>query len=235
MLDLFSKKIILVFGLVFIASFSQAQQVGSNLPNYDKQWIHFGITMGGNVNSYKIYRDISLNSDDSIMAVNSGRMGGFNLGIISNISFLDHFDFRVIPTLSFAERRIKYLMVNHEYVHKDVESIYLDIPFHFKIKSVRMDNFRFYVLGGGKYAMDMISSANAKNRQAKSLVLTKFSNWSREYGVGTDFYFEMFKFSIEVKVSEGLNNVMVEKPDFRYTTVIDKLLPKTFLVSLHFE
>ena len=91
MFDLFGKKITLSVFLL-IALYGLTQPVGTNLPNYDKEWLHFGITLNSNVSSYKIYRDLSLNTDDSIMTVNSTRNRGFGVGIISNIAFLDYFD-----------------------------------------------------------------------------------------------------------------------------------------------
>ena len=63
---------------------------------------------------------------------------------------------------------------------------------HLKVKSARMDNFRFYMLGGGKYSYNMVSNSNATDEKARYLVITNPGFWALEYGAGTDFYFEMF-------------------------------------------
>jgi len=234
MFDLFGKKITLSVFLL-IALYGLTQPVGTNLPNYDKEWLHFGITLNSNVSSYKIYRDLSLNTDDSIMTVNSTRNPGFGVGIISNIAFLDYFDLRFIPTLSFATRRISYQMVTALPASKATEFINVEFPMHLKVKSARMDNFRFYMLGGGKYSYNMVSNSNATDEKARYLVITDPGFWALEYGAGTDFYFEMFKFSLEVKLTDGMGSILKDGQTLRYATVIDKLIPKTILFSLHFE
>ena len=234
MLHIFSRKIVLIF-LISIGGFALAQPLGTNLPNYDKMWLHFGITINSNVSSYKIHRDLSLNTDDSIMLVNPTRMPGFGVGIISNIAFWNHFDLRFIPTLSIANRRLAYLMVTGQRQNKDAEFISVEFPLHLKVKTQRMDNFRMYLIGGGTFSYNMMSNFNATDDKSRYMVITKPGFWGLEYGIGTDFYMEMFKFSIEVKLTEGVTNILKQDQTLRYASVINKLFPKTILFSLHFE
>lgn len=204
-----------------------------NLPTYDKKQLHFGITMAINTSSFKVYKDISFPENDSINTVESVTGPGFNLGIISDLRITEHLNLRFIPSLSFAERGIRYEMIDDLEMKKKVESTYLDFPFHFKFKTDRIKDFRFYTLLGNKYAIDMIS--NAKARKAEGRLKTKRHTFFVEYGTGIDLYFQYFKFSIELKFSNGLHNTLVKEADKLYSSVLEKLLPGTFLFSLHFE
>lgn len=234
MFHLLGKKIIGLSVVVLLLGSLKSQVVG-NLPNYDQNWLHFGISMGYSQSSYKIDRSLLLNVDDSILVVEPQKRPGFFLGIITNFAFGDNLDVRFVPSLLFANRSLHYRLVNDLEKVKDVESIFVDFPLLLKVKSKRMGNFRFYLFGGGKFALDMMSNSHAKDPGASNLILVQPDNWFVEYGLGTDHYFEYFKFSIEVKFSEGLNNVHQPNTDLRYSNVINGLFPKGFFVSFHFE
>lgn len=236
MFNLYWKKII-VFVLLTLCFgtynlFSQ-KFPAKNIPNYDKKLIHFGITMAVNSSSFKFEKSNYFNLEDSIMAIEPKRGAGFNLGIISDLSFGEHGDLRFIPSLSFAERTLRYLMIDGSIQSFKVESTYLDFPLLLKIKSDRINDFRLYVVGGYKFSIDMLS--NAESRNAKNKIKLKGTDNFIEYGVGTDIYFEMFKFSLELKFSNSLKNTLVPDPELKNANVLDKLLAKTFLFSLHFE
>ena len=200
--------------------------------------LHFGITMGINRSAFKLYKhasfsDLNKNPIDSINSIETASGMGFNLGIISDLRLTEHLNLRFIPALSFAERGIYYEMGNKINKTKRIESTYLDFPIQLKFKSERIKDFRLYTFLGSKYSIDMISNAKARNALGK--LKTKKHVFFVEYGCGTDFYFEYFKFSIEIKFSNGFNDILVYENDFLYSSVLDRLFPKTFLFSLHFE
>jgi len=229
MYGLYCRKIVLYICCFLSLNYVFAQ----NLPNYDRKPVHFGITMAINSSGFKIYKDISFPQNDSINVVESVAGPGFNLGIISDLRLTEHLNLRFIPALSFAERSLKYLMIKDLEMKKTVESTYLDFPIQLKFKTDRINDCRFYTLGGFKYSVDMIS--NAKARRAEGRLKTGRHSFFVEYGTGLDFYFQYFKFSLEIKISNGMNNTMVPEPDKLYASVLEKLYPRTFLFSLHFE
>lgn len=236
MFNLHWKKIVLI--LLVLLSFgvhrSSAQNYpAKNMPNYDKKLLHFGITMAINRSSFKFEKSEQFLFEDSIMSVEPKGGPGFNLGIISNLCFGEHGDLRFIPSLSFAERSLRYGLMDGTFKSKKVESTYLDFPFHLKLKSDRINDFRFYMIAGYKFSIDMISNAEARNANDK--IKIKGTDNFIEYGIGTDIYFEMFKFSLEMKFSNSLSNILVEDPAFKYASVLEKLLAKTVLFSMHFE
>lgn len=212
-----------------------------NNPDYDNRAVmrvlgmptHFGITLGTNFSRFKIVRGANFFTNDTVYGVESTHGPGANLGLISDFKIGEHFNFRFTPGISFAEKRLNYNLFDSSSVAQKVESTNLDFPFLLKFKSDRIGNFRLYVLGGFKYSMDMASNAQARN--APDQVKIAQSDFSLEYGIGYDYYFEMFKFSIEIKASYGLKNILVQETGLVYSSVLEKLLSKGLTISMHFE
>ena len=145
-----------------------------NLPNYDKQTIHFGFLLG--VNSFnfiptpiKDLRDV-----DSVLVIQPGSGSGFSLGIISNLHMGDNFDLRFMPTLSFGERKLNYkinLLAQDSVISRDkrVESTFLEFPLLLKFKSARLNNGRAYLIGGVKPVIDLASQDKVDDKGEKIL------------------------------------------------------------------
>jgi len=55
-----------------------------------------------------------------------------------------------------------------------------------------------------------------------------------EVGIGFDFYTTYFKFGTELKMSYGLNDLLIQENNI-YTDVIDKITSKISQVSFTFE
>jgi hypothetical protein len=68
---------------------------------------------------------------------------------------------------------------------------------------------RAYVLAGAQYNIDMVSQAKVEN-QDKQYVKLKRNDYGYSIGTGCDFYMEMFKLSLEVKMFNGMGNLLVE-------------------------
>lgn len=216
--------------------FGQKNKV-PNLPKYDKQKIHFGFLLGVNITDFAIKRKGDFNLSDSLYVVESAKQSGFNLGIVSNLRMGNNFDLRFLPQLSFAQRNLIYSIyvngVKYKDVTKKVESTFLEFPLELKFKSNRINNYRIYVLGGGKFGIDMVSQAKVKNKD-KEYVKLRRNDYGYTIGVGLDAYMELFKFSIELKMYNGLSNLLVPDPSV-YSRTLAKLNSKIFLISLTFE
>ena len=79
-----------------------------NLPNYDKQTVHFGFILGINSLNF-MYRPVDdLRQNDTVLAITPGSGNGFNLGIVGNLHLTDNLDLRFLPTLAFGERKLTY-------------------------------------------------------------------------------------------------------------------------------
>jgi len=208
-----------------------------NQPKYDKQKIHFGFLLGINVTDFYIKRSGNFNLSDSLYSVEPAKQTGFNLGIVSNLHLGNHFDLRFLPELSFAQRNLEYSLyingVAAKKVVKKVESTFLNFPLELKFKSQRINNYRLYVVAGGKFGIDMVSQAKVENKD-KEFVKLKRNDFGYTIGAGVDCHMELFKFAIELKMYQGLNNMLVKDPSV-YSRTIDKLNSKIFMVSFTFE
>jgi hypothetical protein len=112
-----------------------------------------------------------------------------------------------------------------------------EFPVGIKIKSDRRNNFRAYVLAGGKYGID-IAAKKVPEDQGEIAINRLMKNnktiLSYEAGIGFDFYFEFFKLSPEFKFSNSLNSIL-KREEHPYTSPIDKLFLRNFVFSLYFE
>ncbi len=236
MLHLFRVQILILAAVAFFSSGAQAQKFRGNYNFLDFQQkpYYFGITLGFNSSSFRPFRSKDFLSSDSIRVVESVNGPGFNLGIVTNLKIGDYFDFRFLPTLSFAERNIEYEGRSGGFANqRKVESVFVELPFHLRYKSAPCQNKRVFVVAGIKYAFDVAS--DSRSRQAESLVKIAPNDLSVEYGAGMQFFFPFFIFSPELKISHGIGNILIYNNRLEESTILDKVLSRTFTISLHFE
>ncbi len=216
---------------------AQLNNVPINLPKYDHQRIHFGFTLGLNSSNFRVQKVDDFKEQDSIYSIEPGAVMGLNLGIISNLRIGNHFDLRFIPALSFAQRNLEYNFYypgsSGNLITKKIESTYLEFPLNLKFKSKRINNYRVYVLAGGRYSIDMVSQAKVQNRD-KDIVKLERYDYGYEIGMGFDFYMTYFKFSPEIKMFNGLNNLLVSE-NTAFARPLKGLKSKIFLISFTFE
>lgn len=220
-----------------LTGFVQVGLFAQNLQRHDNKNIHFGISLGFNVANFDLTHSEAFIYHDSIKVVESPRSPGFNIGIISDLHLGKNMDLRFIPTLLFAEKDLRYSEISSEgdvAVNKTLESIILSFPLTFKYKSDRFfNNFRFYALGGMRFDWDL--GSNAKARKATDIVKIKGSDFLVEYGVGLEFYFPLFIFSPEFRISSGIPNLFVPTDNLRYSDVLQNLRSRYFMISFQFE
>ncbi len=204
-----------------------------NYQQFEHKKVYFGIMLGYNTSDFKLTHSKEFMESDSIFVINSKRGPGFNLGIISNLKLGKYFDVRFVPTLAFAEKNLEFDMIGDTLARRTIESIYMEFPVSLRFKSQPIGDMRIYVLGGVKYGMDFAS--NAEKRKAEDQITIGQHDISYEYGLGFQFFFPMFIFSPELKISHGLFNLHVTNEQLNLARGIDKLFSRTFLISLQFE
>jgi hypothetical protein len=216
-------------------SFQASAQQNLNMLEHDAKPYYFGITLATNQSFYKLSRSKRFLATDTINVVEPLKTFGFNLGLLANARLSEHFDLRINPQLVFASKNLYY---NETYADqpettKNIESILVSFPFQVKFKSDRIGNLRVYTIAGLKYDYDLAS--NARARRAEELVKVKSGDYGFELGAGFEFYFESFIFSPEFKISNGLGNVHAVDKNLRYSNVIDQLLSRMIVFSIHLE
>lgn len=209
-----------------------------NLAKFDNKIIHFGFSLAINSGDFDLKPAVNFQSLDSIHVVETQRNPGFNLGIICDLHLHKYFNLRFVPALSFVQRNINYTYSPGVAINKGIESTFIDFPLHLKYRSARLNNFATYIIGGGKYSMDLASQAKVENipeaPPSDIILKLKKNDYSVDLGFGFDFFLEYFKLSPELRVSFGIPNVLIQDKTM-FSNPINALNSRMLLISLNFE
>lgn len=260
LISIIVKRAILFILFIFIVLGSSGQKIKlKHLTTFDDKLLHFGFSLGLNTLDFSVrnYLPIGENpaffpqtwagttpqirANDTVRADVAGLIPGFTVGIISNLRINRDFDLRFLPGMSFGERKLHYNVPvidnNFDFAETQydysIKSTFLDFPVLVKYKALRINNGRPYVIFGGAYRVDISKSAS------QDLVGLKRGGFYGEFGAGWDSYLQFFRFSVEAKVSLGLNNQLGPGPDNTqrqyYTDAIRSLRSNIFTLLFHFE
>jgi hypothetical protein len=180
---------------------------------------------------------VGKNITDSLRSINSPHQPGFAIGFLARYRITDNLEIRTNPTLIFADRELFYTYNDGTTQTKSVSPSTLDFPLSLKLKSERVGNVRAYILGGIKYSAALGGGGGIDNNQTdpiEKLVKNSKGYGSYEAGLGCDIYFEFFKLSPEIKLSNSLGNILIPGSE-PYSTPISKLSLHSVVFSLIFE
>jgi hypothetical protein len=212
-----------------------------HLPDHDSKLFHFGINLGTNRSFYHFTHNPLFMQSDSVLSVESLQSQGIHLAWLVNMNISEHFDIRTYPlNLVFTEKAFQYSLKYPRPFEKEdsitirkVQGITLSLPVQFKFSSDRINNFKVYMIGGGKIEYDFAANAGEKNAE-KLIKLTKL-DYGLEAGIGFHFYFPVFVFSPELKVGWGFKNVHSRDPLLKFSNVIDQIKSRTITLSFIIE
>lgn len=238
-LYIYGKKIIFLLAILAlgIPGFSQEKKTygmtrgTTNLPNYDEKQFHYGFSIGINSSRFRLTHSSAFLATDSVISAIARRSPGFSLGFIVSYRLGDFFDLRLLPTVAFYERKVEYEFKGRGFLEQISENTFIEFPLLLKYKSQRRKNFRMYLIGGIKPA---IEAGSKKKDKKPSELRTKNFDFSVDYGFGLDIYYPLFKFSPEIRISHGLINMLVNDPN-EYAMPLNNLSTHTVTVYLHFE
>ena len=253
------KKFLSIFFLGFFGLTSLHAQDATkvpNLPKFDLAPKHFGFYLAGNQMFFVIQPAAGFQSKiwskaeipdlvaDSarIMGIEGLPVPGFAIGIVSNLRLNDYFDLRFLPGLQFGERQLLYNVMQFRKgdssmveIPKNITSTFIDFPLYVKFKSKRAHNFRAFVTAGASFKIDLASAVNDKEENpSNTVVKLKRNDFTGDIGVGFDIYTVYFKFSTELKMSYGLNDMIFREGNL-YSDTFEKLRAKMFQISFTFE
>ena len=215
-----------------------------NQEDHDDKRIRFGITLGSNRSHFAFTHNPSFLSQaplDSITVIESVNSTGVSLAWLVNVRLGNHFDLRTYPVcLTFTERNFLYNLTypdrpaGEDFItEKKTQSISLSIPVQVKFSSDRINNFKVYMIGGGKIEYDLASNAGA--RKAEEQIKLKKFDYGAEVGLGFHFYFPMFVLTPEVKMGWGIGNLHSRDKNLKFSSVIDKINSRSIFFSLTVE
>lgn len=230
------KKILSICILFLLGTSVFAQQ--NSASGIDHSWMNFGFALAYNNNSFRIVKKTDFRDRDSLLRIDPVSGPGFNLGPIANLKLTKNLDLRFTPVLSFTERSIYFTYADpSKNIVRPIESTYVDFPLTLKLKSIRHRNVRFFIVGGIKYSLDVISQKkfdDADLPETEKKIKLIRNNYAYEFGCGFDFYYPYFKFSPELKIANGLNNLLVAENN-QYSSAIDQLFSRVFQLTFYFE
>ncbi len=234
--------------LLFLSLDANAQRRGrvfrfQNILEHDLRPYHFGFTLGVNTMNFAVTPVNNLESGFDFGHVLQEPSRGFHVGIVSNLKLGRFFDLRFVPTYVHHEDRLieyyypgDYAKGSNPQYKQEIETNIIDFPIHLKYKSVRMNNWRAYVIGGLKYSLDLRNPAGTPTGNEIIYFRIEGHNIHYDFGVGFDHYFYYFKFSTEIKASFGLRNLVLPGEEAsRYYDSIDRLNSRSIMISFLFE
>lgn len=235
---LLHKVTFLVIGLMLSSVLVKAQGENMNNRDYDSKPFYFGITIGLNSSQYKIFHDDFFVQYDSIKEITPLWRPGFQLGIAANLRLTNFVDVRTIPSFVLREKAVRYrfpIEGRADSVHTNAfESILFSWPFEFKFKSERQENFRFYAAIGGKLDYDFNSSVN--RRRSDELLRVRPLDYGYNLGLGFEFYFPNFILAPEIKLSQGLRNILIkDEADDQTARALQRINTRMIVFSLFIQ
>ena len=201
-----------------------------------KRYFTFGFCLGIFTNNFKIDPIEDLSTVPGYFGFTLNPEPGYKIGIVTNFRLSEHWDFRYIPSFATSQRNIIFDVTDpntgeRRSVERDIQSSFVESPFELKFKSDRINNYRWYLLGGVKHSLDL---ASKKKVEDDNIFKIENNDLAVEFGLGLDFYFEFFKFSPQIKTSFGVRNLKVEDGTY-LVEGIDALYSRSILINFTFE
>ena len=226
--------------LLVLLSFSLqetcAQGIGykrKHLEYYDDKPIHYGILFAVPFTRFNITHNDDYVNKDSAFVIQSPTQAAFRMGFTINAFLNDRFDLRTTPAVSLYDRQVKYSYPGGVTKFEKRESTWIELPLLLKYKSERRGNSRMYMVAGVTLGIET-NVKRSRGGTSTGKLDTKTSDFSIDYGVGFEQFFEYFKFSPELRFSHGLANVFLPSKN-SLGTGIDRMTTHTVTLYLNFE
>lgn len=229
--------VIIVFILTHFALYGQKQKP-KNESWYDEKLLHFGFSLGFNTMDFNITPSQEFLATDSLYPEVSILNPGINIQIVTDLRPARNLDLRFLPGVSFGQRVIRFYKNGTLYNDQQrLESSFLEFPLLLKYKGERLNNVRPYVIGGFNYRYDL-AGKKEYDEDKPVYIRLKRPDLYYELGAGMDFYLTYFKLSVELKMSNGIGNVIIkDQPPGHpeYNSAIEKMKSQIWILAFHFE
>lgn len=238
MLHIRGIKIISVLLLVVFAMSGlngQADKTSYNYSTFKNKRFYFGLTLGYRNTNYQLRKSDKFILDDSIAVAESISGNGFAVNAIVNMKIGEYFDFRILPTIAFSDRRFDFTLTDNKKHVDRIESVFVELPLVVRYKSAPYKDKKVFLTTGVNYSYDVQSNARVRADRFNNIMRLSPHDFSLEFGAGMQFFFPYFIFSPEIKYSHGLENILIYNNDLARNRVLEKVYSRTFTISLHFE
>lgn len=222
------------FYILTLPSFAQPEKV-MNLPKYNHENFHFGFSLIMAQNTLIVDQG---NPISNYVFLPAGGTPGFGISINSEYNTCEFFAIRFVPGFSFIERKLIYRTVNpasSPIITQTSEKSIIDLPLELKMRTPRFHNLDVYMLGGGRYSLDIGSDRNIRYNPIYpgSFVKLKKSGLSLEAALGTDVFLPFFKVSVDLKYIKGMTDLHTHQGNPSQS--VDSIRSESLVLSLTFE
>ena len=226
----------LCFCFSSIPFFAQKQKV-KNQPYGDQKLYHFGISVGMN------FQDILLTNSGLVsdegetwFATIPNYSPGFSVGLLGDLYINPFLNLRFTPMLHFGDKQFEFVepATGQSYT-TIVRSSYMTTPLDLKIRSMRLNNYRPYLITGAYAAVDL-------GRKPDEAVFLKPLDYGIVLGIGCDFYLPIIKVAPELRFSFGLKDIVehdrrdiTDKSLIKYANAVSKGVNRMISLTFNFE
>jgi len=233
-----SKKIFIIISLFLFSNilFAQKQKV-KNQPYGDYKLYHFGITIGMNFQDIMLANTgIADENGETWYATIPNYSPGFSVGMIADLFLNPYMNLRFTPTLSFGDKGFEFVEPSmNEHFKTTVRSNYLMAPLDLKFRSMRLNNYRPYVLAGAYSVLDL-------GLRKDDPILLKQMDYGITIGLGCDFYLPFVKIAPEIRFCFGLSDIIeknrTDLTDYsliKYSNALSKGFSRMIIFTINFE
>ena len=230
------KFLIILTGSVFLCTHGLYAQFNEkpilNLENEDKAFLNWGYFLGLNSLDFKFAYENDLPDvlvDTSI---------GFNVGLIGEMRLNQFLDLRFEPGLFYTKRILQYPGFEEPNdAMREVNSTYINFPLLLKVSTLRLGNWKPFVIGGVSAGLNLGSQEDSLDDNSSGVFRMKSNTFNYELGFGIDFYTEYFKFTPSIRGMFAITDELVpdSDPNSPWTGNIEGLFTRGFFINFTFE
>lgn len=231
--------LLLFFCLTNILGGSQAQAQTARpmtRPYADHHWFNWGFHIGVHLSDL-IIDNVGSTAEhpEAWYAAVPGYAPGFSVGGIANYNLHLNWSIRLLPTLHFGERKIAFRQTPDQIETLPIRTTQIEVPLLVKYSSVRLNDIRPYLIGGG-YTTFTVGQKKGAPLQFSTI------EGGLSIGLGCDIYLRYFKLSPELRMNFGMSDMIRHKrPDLedsesmRYTDALKRATGRSILLTFCFE
>ena len=231
--------IFLSFFFCFLCTslYAQKQKV-KHQPYGDHKLYHFGFTVGMN------FQDIILtnngipvvNGTETWYATIPNYSPGLSVGLLADLYLNPYMNLRFTPSLHFGDKNFELVEpATEQRFQAIVKSNYLTVPLDLKFRSMRLNNYRPYLLTGIYGALDL-------GIKKDEPILLKPFDYGFTVGLGCDFYLPIVKVAPELRFSFGLADIIehnrtdiTDNSIRKYSALLSKGTSRMITLTFNFE
>jgi hypothetical protein len=181
---------------------AQTQKV-KNQPYGDYKLYHFGISVGINFQDMLLTNaGMPAENGETWFATLPDYSPGFSAGLLADLFLNPYMNLRFSPMLHFGDKNFEFVEPSSKQRYRTtVRSNYIMMPLDLKFRSLRLNNYRPYVIAGVYAALDL-------GRKPDETLYMRPLDYGWTIGLGCDFYLPIVKVIPELRFSFGIPDVV---------------------------